>query len=137
MEWANAAQLMGGVFLFIMRSFPTRGCAGVLATMGLASNCWEVLFVPASLMTAGVIGSVHKSVVGSLTPIKIMFPLYLTTHLVSLNMILHPALHRIRIPIREAINNHGTMCPMSVFDSPGMTMSHTWVERMRCLHLEG
>ena len=61
----------------------------MLALMGLASNCWEVLFVPASLMTAGVIGSVHKSVVGSLTPIKIMFPLYLTTHLVSLNMILH------------------------------------------------
>jgi hypothetical protein len=56
-----------------------------------------------------------------------MLPLYLTTHLVSVKMIFHPALHRIRIPIREAIDNPGTMCPVRVIGSPWMSMSHTCV----------
>ena len=45
-------------------------------------------------------------------------------------MILHPALHRIHIFIREAINNPRTMCFVRVIGSPGMSMLHTWVECM-------
>jgi hypothetical protein len=49
------------------------------------------------------IGSVHKSVLGSLKPRKITVPLYVTSHFISSNVTMHPALHRGRIPMREAM----------------------------------
>ena len=66
-------------------------------------SIWEVL--PAE----PTIGSVHRSVVGSFIPVKIIFPLYFTTHFSMSNLTVHPASVRTRIPNREAIDNSGTM----------------------------
>jgi len=77
------------------------------------------------------IGRVHRSVAGSFMPVKIIFPLYLTTHFLLSNLIVHPAAVRTRIPNREAIDNSGTMCPTSVVGSPGIMMSHICVDVTR------
>ena len=66
--------------------------------------------------------------VGSLIPFKITLLLNLTSHFVSVKITLHPALHRIRIPISEAIDNPGTICPVRIIGRPGMLMSHMCVE---------
>jgi hypothetical protein len=50
-----------------------------------------------------VSGRVHKSVVGSLYPHKIMVFLFMTSQFSSLRVTLHPALHRILMPVRDAI----------------------------------
>ena len=54
-------------------------------------------------------GSVHKSVLGSLNPVKIILLLYITSHLSSVNNTLHPCLHRTRMPMRDAMVNCGMM----------------------------
>ena len=77
------------------------------------------------------IGRVHRSVVGSFMPVKLIFPLYLTTHFSLLNLTVHPAVVRTRIPNREAIDNSGTICPTSVVGSPGIMMSHICVDITR------
>ena len=38
------------------------------------------------------------------------------------NVTLHPASHNTRTPISDAIDRHGTMCPMSTTGSPGIVM---------------
>ena len=43
-------------------------------------------------------------------------------------MTVHPALHRTRTPMSDAIDKLGTMCPMSVFGRPGMLMSQQCVD---------
>ena len=58
-----------------------------------------------SLPADPTIGRVHRSVVGSFMPVKLIFPLYLTTHFSLLNLTVHPAVVRTRIPNREAIDN--------------------------------
>jgi hypothetical protein len=73
-------------------------------------------------------GSVHKSVDGSLNPRKITFPLNITSHFVLSNVTLHPALQRGLMPMSEAIVNDGTICPVSVVSSLGMFISHTCVD---------
>ncbi len=40
---------------------------------------------------------------GSLQPVKITFLLKMTWHLMSLKRTVHPALHRMRIPKRDAV----------------------------------
>ena len=42
--------------------------------MGPACNFWDALRIPLYLTAAGVMGSVHKLVVGSLVPVKIITP---------------------------------------------------------------
>jgi hypothetical protein len=88
-----------------------------------ATGDWVVPTLP----LAGI-GSVHKSVVGSLNPVKIVLPLYLTSHLSLSNVTVHPALQRGQMPMRDAMVNHGTMCPVKTVGRPGMLMSHMWVE---------
>jgi hypothetical protein len=75
-----------------------------------------------------LIGSVHKLVAGSLTPRKIIFPLYITSHLDLVNTTVHPALHSTRMPINDAIVNLGTMCPVKIVGRPGIVMSHMCVD---------
>ncbi len=75
-------------------------------------------------------GNVQRSVAWSFLPAKITVPLYHTSHFSLSNTTLHPALHKGRIPIREAIFNDGTMCPVNVCGSPGIWMSHTWVDHI-------
>jgi hypothetical protein len=76
----------------------------------------------------GVSGRVHKSVVGSIYPRKIMVSLYTTSHFSSSKVSLHPTLHRILMPIRDAIVIPGTICPLNIVRRPGMVMSQMWVE---------
>ncbi len=73
-------------------------------------------------------GSIHKSVDGSLNPRKITIPLNITSHFVLSNVTLHPALQRGHMLMSEAIVNDGTICPVSVVVSPGMFISHTCVD---------
>ncbi len=73
------------------------------------------------------IGRVQRSVVGSFMLIEIILPLYLTTHFLLSNFTVHPASVSTWIPKREAMDNSGTMCPMSVVGRPGIMMSHMCV----------
>ena len=43
-------------------------------------------------------------------------------------MTVHPALQRGQMPMRDAIVNDGTMCPVKTVGRPGMWMSHMCVE---------
>ena len=79
-------------------------------------------------MAAGVIGRVHRSVVGSLIPFKITLSLYFTSHFVLVKVTSHPALHRTLMPMSEAMDNPGTMCPVKIIGRPGMLMLHMCVE---------
>jgi len=42
----------------------------------------------------------------------------------SVKITLHPALHRTRMPMSEAIDNPGTICPVRIIGRPGMLMLH-------------
>jgi hypothetical protein len=95
-----------------------------ISTTLLVADSWVVPIFPRG------IGNVHRSVAWSFVPAKITVPLYHTSHFLLSNTTLHPALHKGQIPIREAIFNDGTMCPVNVCGSPGIWMSHTWVDRI-------
>ena len=64
-------------------------CVG--AFVGLST-----VFVTCSILV--LMGSVHRSVDGSLFPLKIIFPLYHMLHFVLVNNTLHPALQRTLMP---------------------------------------
>ena len=74
-----------------------------------------------------LIGSVHKSVAGSLNPCTIIVLLYITSHFALVNTMVHPASHSTRMPINDAIVNLGTMCPVKITGRPGIVMSHMCV----------
>ncbi len=76
------------------------------------------------------ISNVHRSVTRSFVSANITVPLYHTLHFSLSKTTLHLALHKGRIPIREAIFNDGTMCPVNVCGSPGIWMLRTWVDRI-------
>jgi hypothetical protein len=73
-------------------------------------------------------GSVHKSVDGSLSPCKIMLPLYRTVHLCLSNVTLHPELVKILIPKSDAMDRSRMICPVSVKGRPFISMSHICVD---------
>jgi hypothetical protein len=75
-----------------------------------------------------LMGSIHKSVDGSLNPVKITFPLNITLHLLLSNTTLYPALQRGQMPMTDAINNDGTMCPVNILCRPVILLSHTCVD---------
>jgi hypothetical protein len=75
-----------------------------------------------------LMGSVHKSVDGSLLPRKIIFSLYITSHFALVNTTVHPASHSTRMPINDAIVNLGTMCLVKVTGRPSIVMSHMCVD---------
>jgi hypothetical protein len=64
-------------------------------------------------------------------PIKTILPLYLTTHFLLSNFTVHPASVCTRIPKKEAMDNSGTMCPVSIVGRPGIMMSHMCVDITR------
>jgi hypothetical protein len=57
-----------------------------------------------------------------------MVSVYMTSNFSVLKVTLHPALHRILMPIRDAIVIPGMICPVNIVERPGMVMSHMWVE---------
>jgi hypothetical protein len=73
-------------------------------------------------------GSVHKSIDGSLCPVKITLLLKITSHFSLSNTSLHPVLHRGWIPISNATFNDGTICPVTIVGRPGILMSQTCVD---------
>ncbi len=75
-----------------------------------------------------VIGRVHRSVVGSLYPCKIMLPLYTTSHFLLSNMTLQPTLYSKRMPMSDAIFKFGMIWPIKIAGNPGIFMSHTCVD---------
>jgi hypothetical protein len=74
------------------------------------------------------IGTGHKSIYGSLNPVKITFPLNITSHFLLSNITLHPALQRGQMPMRDAIVNDGTMCPVNIVGRPRILIPHTCVD---------
>ena len=80
-----------------------------------------------TLPLAGI-DSIHKSIVGSLKPVKIVLPVYFMSHFSLSKVTVHPALQRGRMPMRDAMVNDGSMCPVKAVGRPGMLMSHTCVE---------
>jgi hypothetical protein len=89
-ECMNPATCICRGFFWMSRSFPT------------VNYC---------LMASDVIGSVQRSVWGSLYPLKINFPLYMTSQYFSVNITLQPALHRILMPTKDSIVNLGQCGP--------------------------
>ncbi len=72
-------------------------------------------------------GRVHRSIVWSLLPIKIMLPLYLTTHVDLLKISLHPTLVKMCMPNKDAMESSGIMCPINGMGRPSMCVSHMCV----------
>ncbi len=66
----------------------------------------------------------------SLAPAKITVPLYHTLPFSLSKTTLHPALHKGRIPIREAIFNDRLMFPVNICGSPGILMLQTCVDHI-------
>ncbi len=52
----------------------------------------------------------------------------MTLHFSSPKVTLHPALHRMLMPIRDAIVVPGMMCPINIVGRLAMMMSQMWVE---------
>jgi hypothetical protein len=75
-----------------------------------------------------LIGSIHKSVAGSLYPRKIIVSLYITSHFALVNTTVHLASHSTCMPINDAIVNLGAMCPVKITGRPGIVMSHMCVD---------
>ena len=97
----------------------------------LSITPWFSLGFPAISIQSSFValmGSIHKSVDGSLLPRKITFLLYITSQLALVNTTVHPALHSTWMPINDAIVNLGTMCPVKVTGRPGIVMSHMCVD---------
>ncbi len=108
--------------------------AGPFTGMGCGNVCISNSLVVADSGVVPIfprgIGNVHRLVAWSFVQAKITVPLYHTSHFLLSKTTLHPALHTGQIPIREAIFNDGTMCPVNVCGSPGILMSQTWVDRI-------
>jgi hypothetical protein len=64
---------------------------------------------------------------------KITLYLYLTSHLKLVKITLQAALHRTRMPMREPMDNPGTICPVRIIGNPRITMLHTCVKRTMSL----
>ena len=112
----------------------TSYAGGCRAQPSQGPGCGRIYFVPLVTCPGVVrfpfvgIGIIHKSVDASLYPLKMTFSLYTTSHFLSSNITLHPALHNGLMPIRDATANVGTMWPVSVHGRPGMLMSHSCVD---------
>ena len=154
MVWVKKPNSFGGGFGSVYFAVPPVRQAWVLVHKGTASDdvvalhaafarsikssrsgsnasCSSRVSVGEVLPAHPTIGRVHRSVAGSFMPVKIMLPLYLTTHFLLSNLTVHPASVSTRIPNREAIDSSGTMCPTSVVGRPGIIMSHMCVDMTR------
>jgi hypothetical protein len=104
----------------------TTGWAWASAKSGAADGsvlvaCWEV-------MSWDPNGRVHRSVDGSFSPCKIIFPLYVMIQSPFVNVMSHPTSVRIHIPKSEAMDRSGMMCPVKVTGRPSIWMSHMCVD---------
>jgi hypothetical protein len=79
-------------------------------------------------MASDVIGRLQRSVWGSLYPLKTNLLLYMMSQYFSVNVTMHPVLHKILIPTNDAIVNPWTMCPVRTVGRPGIIMSHVCID---------
>jgi hypothetical protein len=91
-------------------------------------GCGKSIWLGVVRIPSFVIGRVHRSVLGSLYPLKITLPLYTTSHFSLSKTTLHPTLHRGQIPMSKAVLRSRRMCPVSVTGNPGIFMSHACVD---------
>jgi hypothetical protein len=80
------------------------------------------------VMSTDLRGRVQRFVLGSLCPLKIIFPFYCTVHLCLSKVMLHPTSVNTHVPNSEAINKSGIMCPIRTKGRPSMCMSHMCVD---------
>jgi hypothetical protein len=73
-------------------------------------------------------GRVQRSVLRSLSPLKIIFPPYLTVHLCLLKVMSHPTSVNTHIPNSKAIDKSGIICPIRTKGRPAMCMLHMCVD---------
>ncbi len=97
------------------------------ARLILGQGCGKSILIGVVRIPSFVIGRVHRSVLGSLYPLKITLPLYTTSHFSLSKVTLQPTLHRGQMQISKAIFRSGMMCPVRVIGNPGIFMSHTCV----------
>ena len=95
-------------------------CAG-----GVGST--RLVVVGAGCMLEGI-GSVHKSLLGSLKPLIITFLLYITSQCLVQKCTVHPASHSTLTPMSEAMVRLGTICPVRTVGNPGIFMSQQCVD---------
>jgi hypothetical protein len=62
----------------------------------------EVCSCPCRQILLGVMGRTHKSVLGSLYPVKITLPPYITKHAVFVKITIQPALHSMQMVTSNA-----------------------------------
>jgi hypothetical protein len=77
-------------------------------------------------------GRVHRSILGSLSPLKIILLLHCTVHLCLSKVTFHPTSINTRIPNSKAIDKSGIMCPMRTKGRPSMCMLHMCVDTTCC-----
>ena len=68
------------------------------------------------------IGSVHKPIVASLYPLRINFPLYIISQCSLQNVTVHPASHKARTPISNAIDRLRKIFSVSTVVYHGIVM---------------
>jgi hypothetical protein len=101
-----------------------RAC-GALTKQGL--GCGRTVGTGAVHTLVGI-GSIYRSVVGSLYPRKITLSLKITSHFLLSKTTLHPALHKGQMPIRDVIVKDGTMGPVSTVGRLGMLMPQMCID---------
>jgi hypothetical protein len=91
-------------------------------------GCGKSIWLGVVCIPSFVIGRVHRSILGSLYPLKITLPTYTTSHFSLSKTTLHPTLHRGQIPMSKAVLRSRMMCPVSVTGNPGIFMLHACVD---------
>jgi hypothetical protein len=127
-EWVNDAISTIGMLVLLSTRWNSGGGCGARSIQG--PDRGRTVCSGAAHTEFGM-GRIHKSVFGSLRPLKITLPLYTTLNFLSSNITVQPALHRGRIPMRDATVSEGTMCPVNVLGRPRMWLSHTCVDFIR------
>jgi hypothetical protein len=121
--------------------FPSDWCANRTAFMRVRTECVNdamlggvALGAAISVLLVGGVcckganGKVHKSVDMLRCPTKIILPLYCTSTRLLWKTMTHSALHKGRMPNRDAIAKSGMICPVNGLGRPGTTTSHVCVE---------
>jgi hypothetical protein len=128
--YENPAVSMMGLCWARPKQGPGHGWVGNWCSSIMCALCTHIITNSGAVFALSLLmmGRVHKPVVGSLYPLKIIFFLYITSHFSLAKTTLHPALHSIRMPMRDAIVMPGTMCSVSTVGRPGIHMSQMCVD---------
>ena len=94
----------GGISYVMRLAFTGSETHALRLEAACISTCGTLAGVPGVVHTcSGVTRRVHRSVDGSLYPLKITFLMYFTAHLSLSKVTVHPTLHSTLIPNKDAI----------------------------------